>query len=178
MLVSLDGNITFDIEKIKNFFSKGKGKTESTPDRIQTAIFKREELSDEEQENFKVNTLNVGKNLKRDEDRNIKKDRKGNNQAYKSGRVAAIAKQETAIRCYYVSEVLSMSSEAKETVNLLEVFVILTLRNLMNYINDETSKNIMKMTKFTAVCICAFCVFFDCGYSVTTHRFCVCIEEL
>ena len=154
MLVSLDGDIRYDIEKIKNFFSKRKGKTESTPDRMQTAIFKTEDLSDE-QRDFKVTTLNIpgavpDEYMKRDKDGNIKKDRNGNDQVYKYGRVAAIASQETAAYSHYASKVLSMDTEPKKTLNLLAVFVILTLRNLMNYIENENSENIMNMTHFSA----------------------------
>lgn len=154
MLVSLDGDIRYDIEKIKNFFSKRKGKTESTPDRMQTAIFKTEDLSDE-QRDFKVTTLNIpgtvpDEYMKRDKDGNIKKDRNGNDQVYKYGRVAAIASQKTAAYSHYASEVLSMDTEPKKTLNLLAVFVILTLRNLMNYIENENSENIMNMTHFSA----------------------------
>ena len=154
MLVSLDGDISYDIEKIKNFFSKRKGKTESTPDRMQTAIFKREDLSDE-QRDFEVTALNIpgavpNEYMKRDKDGNIKKDRNGNDQVYKFGRVAAIASQKTAAYSHYASEVLSMDTEPKKTLNLLAVFVILTLRNLMNYIENENSENIMNMTHFSA----------------------------
>ena len=154
-LVSLDDDMSYEIEKIKTFFSGGEKKTKSTPDRMQTAIFKRSKhLSGEKKKNFKVAkqprpVVVPDDFVVRDTEGKILKDEKGNTMLSKYGRVAAIASEQSASYSHYSSKVLSMRSDPNGTLNLLAVFVILTLRNLMRYSENANRKNFMDMTEFT-----------------------------
>lgn len=156
MLVSLNGNISYyDIEKIKIFFSKGKGKTNITPNQMQTAIFKREHLSGVQQRDLDVSTQPIpdevpDEYMRRDNYGKVETDKNGKNETWKHGLIAAIASQKSVDYFHYTSKVLSMGKEPKETLNLLAVFVILTLRNLMNYMENENQNNIIEMRQFSA----------------------------